>query len=279
MRTGFVLTKTLVMKDAFSVITDFCRANTLIEGSFILMSYVEMPDYCSAEDSMFCPNCGSQQSETHVFCDRCGANLSDCGGPSFDSVTIEAGRAKRKRSKAAVGFAVAAVAMAALAIALVPSLFHSGVLGGKAEESPRIDARQKQEVKQEEVQKESLQAPKTEPEQEHQPETEPVPEQAPRSPLEASAGFAPHDDFWGVWVGASESEADAQAIAQEASSRGLPAEVVLTTDWANLNREPWYVVGVGRFASEEEAQPGLAAAQQAGYMDAYVKYSASYVGE
>ena len=79
--------------------------------------------------------------------------------------------------------------------------------------------------------------------------------------------------FWGIWVGASTDPGEAEAIASAVRDQGFEADVVLTTDWSNLNSEPWYVVTAGRHDSEDQANALLGAVQSAGWPDAYVKYS------
>ena len=84
--------------------------------------------------------------------------------------------------------------------------------------------------------------------------------------------------FWGVWASASQDLNEALAFAREADMNGFAVEVFLTTDWDNLNSNPWYVVSLGCPDSEGTAQALLAQAQDAGYSDAYIKYSGSYIG-
>jgi hypothetical protein len=84
--------------------------------------------------------------------------------------------------------------------------------------------------------------------------------------------------FWGVWASASQDLNEALAFAREADMNGFAVEVFLTTDWDNLNSNPWYVVTLGCPDSESAAQALLAQAQDAGYSDAYIKYSGSYIG-
>ena len=84
--------------------------------------------------------------------------------------------------------------------------------------------------------------------------------------------------FWGVWISASKDLDEAVATAQEATSRGLQGEVFMTTDWSNLNPEPWYVVAAGCLNSESEANALVSKAQKAGYENAYAKHSGDYVG-
>jgi len=45
-----------------------------------------------------------------------------------------------------------------------------------------------------------------------------------------------------------------------------------TSEWDNLNAEPWYAVTAGTFDSESEADDELSTVQDL-YSDAYVKYS------
>ena len=84
--------------------------------------------------------------------------------------------------------------------------------------------------------------------------------------------------FWGVWASASQDLNEALAFARDADTNGFAVEVFLTTDWDNLNSSPWYVVTLGCPDSEGAAQTLLAQAQDAGYSDAYIKYSGSYIG-
>ena len=43
--------------------------------------------------------------------------------------------------------------------------------------------------------------------------------------------------FYGIWCGASKDEAVAKNIADSIREKGFSAEVVITTDWSNLNKE------------------------------------------
>ncbi|MCR5747260.1 MAG: SPOR domain-containing protein [Lachnospiraceae bacterium] len=79
--------------------------------------------------------------------------------------------------------------------------------------------------------------------------------------------------FWGVWCSASTSEAEAEAYAETLRTSGFDAKVFLTTDWENLNSNPYYVVTACVCTTQEEADRLLANVQNAGYEDAYVKYS------
>lgn len=82
--------------------------------------------------------------------------------------------------------------------------------------------------------------------------------------------------FWGVWIGASKDGAEAEAQASQARAAGLDASVTYTTEWSNLNTEPWYVITACRADSKAEAQGIQDRAVQAGYSDAYVKYTGDH---
>ena len=97
----------------------------------------------------------------------------------------------------------------------------------------------------------------------------------PSSPNAAPVANAP---FWGIWVSASKDRAAAEETASAVSSANLGGSVVLTTDWSNLNSEPWYVVTAGRYATQQEAESHLDTVKSAGYGDAYIKYSGDYQG-
>ena len=82
--------------------------------------------------------------------------------------------------------------------------------------------------------------------------------------------------FWGIWIGASKDYNEAEAIAAEARGKNLDASVTMTTDWYNLNSEPWYVITAGRYGSEDDAYGHLDYVHSVGYGDAYVKYSGEH---
>lgn len=96
---------------------------------------------------------------------------------------------------------------------------------------------------------------------------------SPSSP--SPAGRQP---FWGIWCFASKEFGDSQSVGYDLQKKGFPAFAVETTDYANLNTEHWWAVCAGRFGTEAEANAALAAVQNAGYPDAYVKYSGDWQG-
>lgn len=88
-------------------------------------------------------------------------------------------------------------------------------------------------------------------------------------------------EFYGVWAYASKDLGEAIAFANDARGRGFDAEVFLTTDWENLNPEPWFVVSLGCAQTEAAAVGILENAlylPAGGYDDAYIKFSGAYVG-
>lgn len=87
-----------------------------------------------------------------------------------------------------------------------------------------------------------------------------------------------YDPFYGIWIAGVKDEADANRIAEEAMDKGLPATVYVTSDWSNLNSDRWYVVAAYISFFEDETDMLLQAAKDAGYSDAYVKYSGDYIG-
>jgi hypothetical protein len=89
---------------------------------------------------------------------------------------------------------------------------------------------------------------------------------------------APKEPFWGVWVYASKNESEAQQFAEDVRSSGVKVGVVLTTDWSNLNTESWYVVYIGPFSNQTDAETAQTQAVNNGYSNAYTKYSGDYQG-
>ncbi|MBQ1515146.1 MAG: SPOR domain-containing protein, partial [Lachnospiraceae bacterium] len=80
--------------------------------------------------------------------------------------------------------------------------------------------------------------------------------------------------FYGIWVLGSHDPDECRAMVSQLQGQGFTgAAVFYTTDWSNLNTEPWYVVTAGIYGTGEEADAALPGVQAAGYADAYVKYS------
>ena len=86
------------------------------------------------------------------------------------------------------------------------------------------------------------------------------------------------EPFYGVWVAASKDFGEARSIANELAGAGFVGYVFMTTDWANLNSELWYVITAGYSKTEAEAQSLCDSVRNAGYSDANVKYSGDYTG-
>lgn len=86
-------------------------------------------------------------------------------------------------------------------------------------------------------------------------------------------------DFYGIWCGADKSMEGADKIAANLREKGLDARVFLTTDWENLNRDPYFVVTAGVYTSKEEAQMMLDVVKNSGFPDAYIKHSGAYIGK
>ena len=83
--------------------------------------------------------------------------------------------------------------------------------------------------------------------------------------------------FYGIWCYGVKSEEDAQKGVDELNAKGLDGQMFITTDWGNLNSEKWYVVTAGTYESEAAAKDALAAVKDAGYTNAYVKYTGDYL--
>ncbi|MDO4533176.1 MAG: SPOR domain-containing protein [Coriobacteriia bacterium] len=83
--------------------------------------------------------------------------------------------------------------------------------------------------------------------------------------------------FWGVWIAACKESANAETIASEARNAGFSSAAVYTsTDWESLNPERWYVVSLGQYGSQSDAEAALSKARKIGYGDAYVKHTGSH---
>ena len=103
-----------------------------------------------------------------------------------------------------------------------------------------------------------------------------VSQQTPQDNLPARRST---DPFYGIWVGASKELNDCEAIVSELNGKGYSATVHDTVSWSNLNSEHWYVVTAGEYSTEDAANAALENVKSAGYPDAYVKYTGSWVEE
>ena len=79
--------------------------------------------------------------------------------------------------------------------------------------------------------------------------------------------------FYGVWVCASKDYDVAEQYADALVQKGFAAGIYETTDWSNLNTEAYYVVSAGEFSTENAANNALELVQNAGYANAYIKYT------
>lgn len=84
--------------------------------------------------------------------------------------------------------------------------------------------------------------------------------------------------FYGIWCQGTKDADEAEKYADRLRELGFAAQVFVTTDWSNLNKERWYVVTAGVYTTESDAKANLSSVQ-AHYKDAYVKYSGSYQGQ
>ena len=83
--------------------------------------------------------------------------------------------------------------------------------------------------------------------------------------------------FFGIWCMASRDRFKAESDAEQMRNAGYNAYVFLTTEWSDLNKEPWYVVSAGIYDTESEANNNLSYVREY-YGDAYVKFSGDYRG-
>lgn len=98
--------------------------------------------------------------------------------------------------------------------------------------------------------------------------------------IEEGVEVIENEAFYGIWVGASKKEDEAYKIVDKLNAKGISdACVLLSSDWSNLNSDPYYVVTAGKYDTEDEAKADLTAVKSAGFNDAYVKNSGDYIGD
>ena len=86
-----------------------------------------------------------------------------------------------------------------------------------------------------------------------------------------------YEPFYGIWCGASKKKSEAEKEADTLWNKGLDAQVFVSSDWSNLNKEKWYVITAGVYTSKSSAKSYLSAVKKV-YPDAYVKYSGKWQG-
>ena len=80
--------------------------------------------------------------------------------------------------------------------------------------------------------------------------------------------------FYGVWISSSKNSDDASNFALSTYDVNNTF-VVLSSEWDNLNPEPYYVVTMGKYNTAEEAKSALNDIKKT-YSDAFVKFSGNY---
>ena len=85
--------------------------------------------------------------------------------------------------------------------------------------------------------------------------------------------------FYGIWCAGSKKESDATKTMKKLLTAGFDAYMCITTDWENLNKEKYYVVTAGKYYTKERAELQLDAVKDAGFKDAYIKYTGVYLNK
>lgn len=80
-----------------------------------------------------------------------------------------------------------------------------------------------------------------------------------------------NEPFYGIWVGSSGMYNGAEEFVIS-DTHNYPMHIFLTSEWSNLNPEPYWVVSIGRSQTKEEAEDYLKYVKE-DYPKAYVKYS------
>lgn len=189
--------------------------------------------------------------------------------PASVESPLPADRHDRRHRRQAPAWAVAIAATCAVlacggAVAAFALLGGLSAIGEEPEGQVRVVAEQPG-------------APEPAPVEEVAEEDEPAPEPDPAPEATTSPEPAAQDEaFWGVWIGAFSERQNAQERADLASGLGFSdVRIEFSSDWAELNQAGYYVVSVGTYSSQAEAEGVLPSAQRH-FSDAYVKYSGAH---
>ncbi|MCR4586708.1 MAG: SPOR domain-containing protein [Lachnospiraceae bacterium] len=82
--------------------------------------------------------------------------------------------------------------------------------------------------------------------------------------------------FYGVWIAAEKDREKAVDKAKELYDLDFESYVAYSPEWKDLNDDPYYCVTSGRYYDEQAAKDVLEEVKNAGYTDAYVKYTGTH---
>lgn len=199
---------------------------------------------------MNCVKCGERLRDDASFCTNCGCALEE----------VKHGEAKKEKSRALIFGGAAAVAVVVALVAFVLLTNPSS----PASSEPQFGTQDMVGSSQEPVadQDDGVE------------DADVLDDQILYVGMDYSDIDVP---FWGVFGYASKERSGAEDMAAAMCARGYESGVLLTTDWENLNSEPWYVVCTGVWNSKEEAQEMVDTLSKDDYSDIYAKYTGKRV--
>lgn len=227
---------------------------------------------------MFCEKCGARILENEKFCRNCGTPVlckmnQNGSGRAISEPVVSVNTASEKNSRKGLMIGLCAIVLV-IGTAGVLTAFHflsnSTVVSEMTADEISNDS--KNEILEENKSKDENE--KTDVAQSTESKTN---DSAYVSGGDAFEEAIHQTSFWGVWCKASEQYEAVESVADELISKGYYAQVVLTSDWSELNQDTWYAVTSGMYGTEEEAVAALSQIQNI-YGDAYVKYSGEYQG-
>ena len=82
-----------------------------------------------------------------------------------------------------------------------------------------------------------------------------------------------NDSFYGVWIASDQERNSTEALVSDLKDKGIDVSFVYSSDWENLASESCFYVTMGKYETQSEAEEQLPLAYEAGYADAYVRYT------
>lgn len=211
-----------------------------------------------------CPNCGAYVAANACFCDECGSQLD--GNVSAQSQRQFKVEEKTQTQKSTgtdtknIAIIAGIVAVVLVVVFVLVFMFVNPL--EKKEETQ--DPASSQQVVEDEKTNDGAEAGK--------------PGESTDTSMKYVASFDEDKDdpFWGVFTYASKSWSEAQNKADALTGDGYDSGVVDTDEWGELNPEQWYVVCTGTWDDKGGAEKMADELKQAGYSDAYAKYTGEY---
>ena len=232
---------------------------------------------------MNCPKCGYSIPDFSRFCPNCGTNIE----PGQNNLNNNFNNSSNNFNNSSGNFnnggnnpnnkKLLIIIIALLAVLVIIFAFIAGSMFNRDDSSDKATTEYSEDYDEDEDYEDDEDY-----DEEDEEETETVTHKKTTkhktTKQKTTAYVEPYSAFYGVWCGAFKNNSDAQREAEKLRNKGYyNADVYISSEWSNMNKEKWYCVTADVCASKSDANSVLSGVKSY-YSDAYVKYSGSYLG-